>query len=205
MGDINTGKSYLKTYDLLVKKAEDMLLPCVLAIDKTTCYIGGGGRLSLEPIIVSYGLMRHDIRKTPAVMRVLGFINTTPEKERPFPPGEDRPETPLPVVGAAYVTDAVWRTNEYHLQLDFILRESGYLALQESGLKWNLHTVASPPLFTFTCMYHSYSATWLAMICFVDTTHRAIKLPNFAVHAFVPSRKVRIPRLERLQDAPPNR
>ena len=139
LGDINTGKSYLKTYDLLVKKAEDMLLPCVLAIDKTTCDIGGGGRLSLEPIIVSYGLMRHDIRKTPAAMRVLGFINTTPEKERPFPPGEDRPETPLPVVGAAYVTDAVWRTNEYHLQLDFILRESGYLALQESGLKWNLH------------------------------------------------------------------
>lgn len=56
LGDINSGRSYLKTYDLLVKKAEDMLLPCVLAIDKTTCDIGGGGKLSLEPIVISYGL-----------------------------------------------------------------------------------------------------------------------------------------------------
>ncbi len=41
LGDINTGKSYLKTYDLLIKKPEDMLLPCVFAIDKTICDIGG--------------------------------------------------------------------------------------------------------------------------------------------------------------------
>ncbi|KAI2508819.1 hypothetical protein MHU86_5553 [Fragilaria crotonensis] len=68
LGDINSGRSYLKTYDLLVKKAEDMLLPCVLAIDKTTCDIGGGGKLSLEPIVISYGLMKHNVRKTPAAM-----------------------------------------------------------------------------------------------------------------------------------------
>jgi hypothetical protein len=78
LGDINTGRSNLKTYDVLVKKAEDMLLPCVLAIDQTTCDIGGGGRLSLEPIVILYGLMNHDVRKTPAAMCVLGFINTTP-------------------------------------------------------------------------------------------------------------------------------
>ena len=139
LGDINTGKSYLKTYDLLIKKPEDMLLPCVFAIDKTTCDIGGGGKLSLEPIVVSYGLMAHDIRKTPAAMRVLGFINTTPVKERAFQPGEVRPNTPLPIVGPPHVSEACYRLNEYHLQIDFILRESGYLDLQESGLKWNLH------------------------------------------------------------------
>ena len=88
LGDINTGRSYLKTYDLLVKKAEDMLLPCVLAIDKTTCDIGGGGKLSLEPIVISYGLMKHNVRKTPAAMRVLGFINNTPIKQRSFQGGD---------------------------------------------------------------------------------------------------------------------
>jgi hypothetical protein len=139
LGDINTGKSYLKTYDSLIKKPEDMLLPCVFAIDKTTCDIGGGGKLSLEPIVISYGLMKHDIRKTPAAMRVLGFINTSPVKARAFQPGELRPNTPLPIVGAPHVSEACYRLNEYHLQIDFILRESGYLALQESGLKWNLH------------------------------------------------------------------
>jgi hypothetical protein len=98
LGDINTGISYLKTYDKLVKNHEDMLLPCVLAIDKTTCNIGGGGRLTLVPIVFSYGLMKHDIRKTPAAMRVLGFINTTPMKERDFSPCIPRPNTPLPIV-----------------------------------------------------------------------------------------------------------
>ncbi|KAI2511579.1 hypothetical protein MHU86_2833 [Fragilaria crotonensis] len=93
LGDINTGRSYLKTYDLLIKKPEDMLLPCVFAIDKTTCDIGGGGKLSLEPIVISYGLMAHDICKTSAAMRVLGFINTTPVKERAFQPGKVRPNT----------------------------------------------------------------------------------------------------------------
>ncbi|KAI2495582.1 hypothetical protein MHU86_18941 [Fragilaria crotonensis] len=78
LGDINSGRSYLKTYDLLVKKAEDMLLPvCLLST---------------------------------------------------------RPHVTLAVVGKA-----CYRLNEYHLQIDFILRESGYLDLQESGLKWDLH------------------------------------------------------------------
>ena len=82
ISDINTGRCYRRSYDQLVKNPEDMLLACILAIDKTTCDIGGGGRLSLEPIVVSYGLMKHDIRKTPLAMRVLGFINTSPIHQR---------------------------------------------------------------------------------------------------------------------------
>jgi hypothetical protein len=61
--DINTSAAYLKTYDALIKNVEeDMLLPCILAIDKTTCNVGGGGRLLLEPIVVSSGLMKHDMK-----------------------------------------------------------------------------------------------------------------------------------------------
>ena len=79
ISDINTGTAYLKTYNALIKIVEeDMLLPCILAIGKTTCDVGGGGHLLLEPIVISYGLMKHDVRKTPLAMCVLGFINTSP-------------------------------------------------------------------------------------------------------------------------------
>ena len=147
ISDINTGAAYLRTYDALIKNVEeDMLLPCILAMDKTTCDIGGGGRLSLEPIVVSYGLMKHDVRKTPLAMRVLGFINTSAIQMR----GDEPLNAPIPGTGLSrsplvrdsrsceWVTDPAWRLNEYHMQIDCILRESGYLDLQRTGLKWNL-------------------------------------------------------------------
>ena len=57
ISDINTGALYLKTYDALIKNVEeDMLLPCTLAINKTRYNVRGGGRLLLEPIVISYGL-----------------------------------------------------------------------------------------------------------------------------------------------------
>ena len=45
ISDINTGAAAnLKKYDTLIKNVEeDMLLPCILAIDKTACDVGGGG------------------------------------------------------------------------------------------------------------------------------------------------------------------
>ena len=146
ISDINTGAAYLKTYEALIKNVEeDMLLPCILAIDKTTCDVGGGGRLSLEPIVVSYGLMKHDVRKTPLAMRVLGFINTSPILLRDCAPlnvptpGSGLSRVPLERnYQSQSVTDAAWRLNEYHMQIDCILRESGYLDLQRTGLKWNL-------------------------------------------------------------------
>jgi len=143
LGDINTGSSYLKTYDQLVKNANDMLLACIIAIDKTTCDTGGSGRLTVEPIMISYGLMKHSIRKLPYAMRVLGFICT--ESTAHNQPGPPSAKAPLP--GANYtpplphlagVSDAAWHLNEYHLQIEFILRESGFLALQEEGLPWQL-------------------------------------------------------------------
>lgn len=72
-------------------------------------------------------------------MRVLGFIKTTPDHKHDFAPGVVRPDTPLPILPQSQVSDACYCLNEYHLQIDFILRESGYLNLQESGLKWRLH------------------------------------------------------------------
>jgi hypothetical protein len=72
IGDLNTGRSYLKTHDSLCKNPNNMLLACPLAIDKTMCDIGGCGRLPLEPITLQYGMVQFDVRKKPSAMRVLG-------------------------------------------------------------------------------------------------------------------------------------
>jgi hypothetical protein len=139
--DINSGSSYLKTYDLLVKNANDMLLACILAIDKTACDTGGSGRLTVEPIMISSGLMKHSIRKLPYAMRVLGFICTeSTAHNQPDPPSAKEPlpganYTP-PLPNLAGVSDAAWHLNENHLQIEFILRESGFLAHQGKGLPW---------------------------------------------------------------------
>ncbi|KAI2492029.1 hypothetical protein MHU86_22525 [Fragilaria crotonensis] len=50
ISDINTGRCYLRTYDQLVKNPEDMLLPCILAIDKTTCDIVAEGVCHWNPL-----------------------------------------------------------------------------------------------------------------------------------------------------------
>jgi hypothetical protein len=47
VGDIHTGRGYRKTYDALIKKAGvDMLLPCVMAMDKTHIDMAGRSRWS---------------------------------------------------------------------------------------------------------------------------------------------------------------
>ena len=146
ISDTNTGAAYLKMYNALVKNVkEDMLLPCTLALDKTTCDVGGGGRLSLELIVISNGLMKHDVRKMPLCNACSWVHHHFPNSSA----GCEPLNVPTPGTGLSRasldrnyqsqsVTDAVWRLNEYHMQVDCILCESGYLDLQRTGLKWNL-------------------------------------------------------------------
>ncbi|KAI2500694.1 hypothetical protein MHU86_13777 [Fragilaria crotonensis] len=134
IGDINTGRSYHYTHRKLCQNPNDMLLPCVLAIDKTTCDISGSGRLPMEPITIQYGLMKHDVRKKPFAMRVLGYINCSTTHSR----SNSNPNRATPLPRSQEVSDAALRLNEYHMQVKFILERSGFLALQEHGFKWNL-------------------------------------------------------------------
>ena len=90
--------------------------------------------------------MKYDVRKTPLAMHVLGFINTSPILLWGCEPSN----APIAATGSSRqplerkqksqsVTDAVLRLNKYHMQIDCILlHESGYLDLQNTGLKWNL-------------------------------------------------------------------
>ncbi|KAI2503693.1 hypothetical protein MHU86_10753 [Fragilaria crotonensis] len=93
LGDINTGFSYPKTYDKLVNNAKDKLLACILAINKTTCNTGGSGHLTVKPIMISYSLVKHSIRKLPYAIRVLGFICT--ESTSNHQPGPHSAKAPL--------------------------------------------------------------------------------------------------------------
>ena len=119
-------------------------------MDKTT--IDMAGRINMEPITVSHGLLNHDIRRLPISMRILGYIHhSTPPH---LPSGADvDSEFNSPVELADGVVrvknpirrptngDVSWATlllNETHMQIQFILKESDFLRLQNSGFKWNL-------------------------------------------------------------------
>jgi hypothetical protein len=82
LGDIDTGRCYKRTYKALVKtKGVGMILPCVLAMDKT--HIDSAGRLQMEPITILHGLLTHTVRSQPSAMRILGYINHITPAHKP--------------------------------------------------------------------------------------------------------------------------
>ncbi|KAI2497588.1 hypothetical protein MHU86_16894 [Fragilaria crotonensis] len=150
IGDINSGRCYRETYKKLVKNPQsDMILPCVLAMDKT--HIDLPGRLQMEPITISHGLLKHEFRRLPIAMRILGYIyhGSASRKAQKVDLNVDYNEAPndLPP-GVATVSNVLkpkkgvtWPTymlNEYHMQIAFILSASGFLSLQDKGFKWKL-------------------------------------------------------------------
>jgi hypothetical protein len=151
VGDINTSAGYKATYEALVKNPnEDVILPCILSMDKTQC--DTYGRLAMEPITISYGLMKHQIRSSPLAMRVLGYINHEPLHEHEESMNNDQymnPETTssdmnihtVPHISLPNVRSekSCQKLNDYHAQIYFILKQSGFLHLQNSGFRWKLH------------------------------------------------------------------
>jgi hypothetical protein len=75
IGDINTDRCYRKSHRALVKKkGVDIILPSILAMDKT--HIDLVGRLQMEPMTISHGLLKHSrVRCLPIAMHILGYIN----------------------------------------------------------------------------------------------------------------------------------
>ncbi|KAI2493083.1 hypothetical protein MHU86_21467 [Fragilaria crotonensis] len=123
VGDIHTGRCYRKTYEALIKKfGVDMLLPCVIAMDKT--HIDMAGRLQMEPITISHGLLNHTMRRLPSAMRILDTSITAPphlptsaDVDSDFNSPEDLAD------------DVVRIKNPIHPPT----------VILNSGFKWNLH------------------------------------------------------------------
>jgi hypothetical protein len=123
--------------------------------------------------------MKHDVLKTPLAMRVFGFINTSPILQRNSAPNDCTVPIgtePLPRGSCATkdLSDAAWRLNEYHMQIECILRESGFLELQQTGLKWNLNFRGKFFRPSFTLTFHSKSETLKVTMAFVDTSSHAL-------------------------------
>jgi hypothetical protein len=120
-----------------------------MAMDKTQ--VDTYGRLQMEPLTMSHGLLKHSIRSKHMAMRILGYICHSPAHQPNFKGGVVRvsePPTDLPpgtVVGRVPlkpIPNVSWSTyllNEMHLQIEFILEQSGFLDLQRNGFHWKLH------------------------------------------------------------------
>ena len=107
----------------------------------------------MEPLTISHGLMKHSVRSKHTTMRILGYVYHSSPAHQPKMKGAGVPDivTPRPYLPAGSVIAHVplrplpnlpWATyllNKMHLQIEFILEESGYLDLQRNGCKWNLH------------------------------------------------------------------
>ena len=153
IGDLNTGRGYIENYSsLITNPTEDVLLPCVLAIDATNC--DTFGRLKMEPLTISYGLMKQSVRNSPIAMRILGYVNHCAKEEddsnvcqleennNPIHvANNDVPYTTTPClqIPKSACTQSAQNVNDYHAQIKFILEESGFLELQDRGFKWILH------------------------------------------------------------------
>jgi hypothetical protein len=160
IGDLNTSRGYIENYtSLITNPTEDVLLPCVLAIDATNC--DTFGRLKMEPLTISYGLMKQSVRNSPIAMRILGYVNHCAkaddsnachlEENNIDVATNDVPHTTTPClqIPKPACTQSAQNVNDYHAQIKFILEESGFLELQDRGFKWILHYRGEPFPVTF--------------------------------------------------------
>jgi proteasome lid subunit RPN8/RPN11 len=152
VGDINTGRCYRKTYKALVKNkgVEDIILPSILAMDKT--HINMAGRLQMEPITISHGLLKHTVRRQGVTVRILGYFYHSAPAQLPAlseldtkfnaPSGLVAHGTVVVEAPLRRIKNVTWPTyllNELHIQIQFILEESGFLQLQRKRFQWYLH------------------------------------------------------------------
>ena len=59
----------------------DMLLPCIMAMDKT--HIDMAACLQMEPITLLHGLLKHKVCRLPIAMLILGYINHSTPAQLP--------------------------------------------------------------------------------------------------------------------------
>ena len=138
LGDLNTGKAFRMTHKHVCKNPNDMLLACPLAIDQTVCDVGGAARLTLEPIQIQWGNVKFNVRKKASAMRVLGYITRPKESVKQIETGYFNCPDNTPIPMYSNCSEATWKCNEYHMQIEYILRMSGFIDLQERGFRWNI-------------------------------------------------------------------
>ena len=107
-------------------------------------------------------------------------------------------------MGPPHVSEVCYRLNEYHLQIDFIQKESGYLDLQESGMKWNLHYCGKSSPVHLQLYVPVVVGDTVGHDALVVITNLAPQLlPSFVVHVYVRPRNLVIRRPGHMQNVLP--
>jgi hypothetical protein len=113
------------------------------------------GRLQIEPITISHGLLNCIRSRLPSATWILGYINhSTPahlpsvadvdsEFNSPVELANDVVRIKNPFCRPAYgnISWATLLLNKTNVQIQFIREESGFLRLQNSSFQWNLAQV----------------------------------------------------------------
>lgn len=72
IGDLNTGKAYIHTYNKLITKPNQVLLPIIIYIDGTAT--GQFADLPVTAVKITLGIFTREAREKPHCWRILGYI-----------------------------------------------------------------------------------------------------------------------------------
>jgi hypothetical protein len=132
---------------LIKNPDQDVLLPCILAMDKT--HIDAYSRKQMEPLTISYDLMKRHIHSLPMAMRILGYINHQAIAKKGSKVNEmacnnneednKAEEEEDPDKETTGLSQGAKNANDYHAQIYFILQHSGFNELQRQGFHWNIN------------------------------------------------------------------
>ena len=115
--DINDGQVYKKAYQIYVKHPHrDVLCPIILFIDKT--HVDAKGRLCLEPVSFTLGILKKEVRNLPYAWRPLGYVLNQANVTANL--------TPLQ------------KAIDYHFVLGKILESLKQVQLKKGGIAWLL-------------------------------------------------------------------
>lgn len=205
LGDINSGRCYQKSYEAVVKDpTREALLLYPLQMDKIT--IDGAGRVSLEPLNGSLGIIKRNVRDRPEAWRPYGYMITDTIDDK-ISRNKDLLKA-LPLV-EQNLSAPCRKLQDYHAMMNFILEESGFKELQRKGFKWKLHykgktydvifRIVVPYLVgdtechdrlcgQYTC--RAGSVDYICRICETPTSHLGYSKANFPYR--LPSKTTRL-------------
>lgn len=120
--DLDSGWWFKETWDEVCTGPNEILMPIVFFLD-------GGKvteRLSVEPLTFTIGWLKREIRNKASSWRTIGYIESY------------RDESELDEEKGKKNLSSKTKLNDYHSQLDILLREFKLLQGKDSGISWNL-------------------------------------------------------------------
>ena len=114
-GDMHTGRISIMSHRLMKKKAYDLPIGIILAVDKT--HLDVHGRCMVEPVMMSFSIFNRETRRSGSAWRIIGYIpNFNPLQEAKDP------------------SEKNW---DYHVVVDHIVSSLHTLMSHKAGSFWH--------------------------------------------------------------------